>query len=214
MAKSKKLPWRTAVKNAMFEATQKEAKSRYNTKKPTFNYRWEHVTAVVTLANKLAKLTGADEDIVEAAAWLHDVRKDTGSNHPQKGAEFAREFLPATDFPAKKIEQVADAIEVHTGLWLNKPLKTLEAQVLWDADKLAKIGMTAVFHWTGNLFAKNNKTITTDYLIEFGRNAEWQKKTVASMHTEPARKAAKKRLKMYNKLWNALEAELNGDDLE
>jgi hypothetical protein len=56
---SKPLKWRKAVKKAMREATIKEAVERYDTKNPTFNYRWEHVTAVVTLAIKLAELTGA-----------------------------------------------------------------------------------------------------------------------------------------------------------
>ncbi len=213
MAKTKKTPWRSAVKEAMREATEAEARRRYNTKKPVYNYRWEHVTAVVTLAMKLAALTGADQDIVEAAAWLHDVRKDAGSTHPQEGAKFARKFLAKTSFPAKKIEPVAKAIEEHMGLWLDKPLETLESQVLWDADKLAKIGLTAAFHWTGNIFSKNGKSLSTEELIAYGRDAEWQKQTVASMHTKPAKRAAKKRLKAYNALWNKLEAELDGDDL-
>ena len=197
----------------MKEATEAEARHRYNSKKPVYNYRWEHVTAVVKLANKLAGLTGADRDIVEAAAWLHDVRKEAGSNHPQEGAKFARKFLPKTDFPTGKIEGVAQAIEDHMGLWLETPLNNIESQVLWDADKLAKIGLTAALHWTGDLLAKNGSQITTEELIEYGRNAEWQEKTVASMHTKPARKAATKRLKAYNALWNKLEAELEGDDL-
>ncbi|MCP4359264.1 MAG: HD domain-containing protein [Chloroflexi bacterium] len=213
MAKSKKKAWRPAVKNAMRVATDLEARRRYGTKNPSFNYRWEHVTAVVTLALKLADLTGADKDVVEAAAWLHDVRKEAKDRHPQEGAKFARSFLPHTDFPAKKIKRVARTIEDHMGLWRDKPLTNLESQVLWDADKLAKIGLTAAFHWTGNVLAKNKKTMTTEGLIEFGRNAEWQEKTIASMHTKPARRAAVKRLKMYNKLWDRLEEELRGEDL-
>lgn len=52
----------------------------------------------------------------------------------------------------------------------------------------------------------------TDF-IENGRPAGWQTKTVASMHTEPARRAARARLTAYNRLWDELETELNGDDL-
>lgn len=212
--KNKKLkPWRRAVQQAMFKASESEAKKRYKSKTPTFNYRWEHVTAVVALARKLAQLTGADEEIVEAAAWLHDVRKDAKDQHPVEGAKFARTYLPKTDFPSKKIDQVAQVIEDHMGLWRDTPLTYLESQILWDADKLAKIGLTAVMHWTGNILVRGKKSYTTEDLIAFGRNADWQKKTVASMHTKPARKAAKKRLKRYNQLWDRLEAELAGDDL-
>lgn len=209
--KSKK-PWREAVEEVMHHATEAEALARFGKRKPAFNYRWEHVTAVVTLAIKLAELTGADREVVEAAAWLHDVRKEAKEKHPQEGAKFARKFLPKTDFPAEKIEAVAQAIEAHMGLWLDAPLTNLEAQVLWDADKLAKIGLTAVFHFTGNVLAKG-KPMTTDDLIEYGRDADWQTKTVASMHTEPARRAAAARLAAYNQLWKSLEGELRGDDL-
>lgn len=211
--KSKKRPWRAAVKEVMFESTQKEAQKRYGSKKPVFNYRWEHVTAVVVLAKKLAKLTGADKQVVEAAAWLHDVRKDAGAKHPQEGAKFARQFLPTTNFPPEKIEKVARAIEDHMGLWRGEPLTNLESQVIWDADKLAKIGITAAVHWIGGDLAGGNPHTTQD-LIDNGRSNDWQAKTVASMHTTPAQIAAKERLAAYNKLWDTLHAELNGDDLK
>ena len=213
MSKKKKKPaWETAVKQAMYQATINEAKRRYETSTPAFNYRWEHVTTVVTLAEKLASLTGGDRDIVVAATWLHDIRKDTGNNHPHEGAVFACDFLPRTDFPAKKIKHVAYAIEQHMGLWRDEPLTVLEAQILWDADKLTKIGLTAAVHWTGGSFAKG-KPLNTRILIKQGRAANWQEKTVASMHTKPAQKAAKKRLKAYNKFWDKLERELDGEDL-
>ena len=213
-AKEKKIKnWRKAARKAMLSATEQELINRHGKTEPSFNYRWEHVTAVVTLATKLAHLTGADSDIVEAAAWLHDVRKDTKDNHPIEGAKFAREFLPKTDFPPEKIEPVARAIEEHMGLWRDEPLTMLESQVLWDADKLAKIGLTAVFHWTGGSLA-GDKMLTIQDLIKRNRSANWQAKTVASMHTEPARHAAQSRMKAYNRLWRDLQRELKGDDLK
>jgi uncharacterized protein len=217
MSKNKKVQkkrgWRRAVKEVMHDATEREVRRRHGSADASFNYRWEHVTAVVTLALRLAKLTGADAEVVEAAAWLHDVRKDSKNDHPKEGAEFARKFLPQTDFPAHKIERVARTIADHMGLWREKPLTELESMVLWDADKLAKIGLTAAFHWTGWALA-GSKLRGVNELIERGRLADWQEKTVASMHTKPARKAAKRRLKAYRKLWDNLEIELRGDDLE
>ena len=208
---NKKKPWRKTIKKAMKQATEEEAKQRFGTTDPLFNYRWEHVTAVVTL--KLAELTGADAEVVEAAAWLHDIRKETGNNHAQEGAKAAHEILPTTDFPKKKIGHVAKAIRSHMGLWRKKPLKDLESQVLWDADKLAKIGLTAAFHFTPlNIMQGNGRT--TQSLVDRARsNTVWLSKTVNSMHTKPAKRAAKKRLKRFNKLLNNLEAELQGEDL-
>ena len=85
--------------------------------------------------------------------------------------------------------------------------------MLWDADKLAKIGLTAIFHWTGGWLA-GKEMRTLDALIARGRDAEWQVKTVASMHTAPARRAAAARLAAYGDLYNALERELTGEDLQ
>ena len=210
---SKLQKWRKAVRDAMYEATLQEIKNSHKPANVSFNYRWEHVSTVTTLAVRLARLTGADVDIVEAAAWLHDVCKSSGESHAVEGAKFARKLLPKTNFPKKKIAAVAQAIESHKGLYRRTPLKNLEAMVLWDADKLSKIGLTAVFHWTGGALA-GTKSVTIAEIIARGRQANWQAKTVASMHTKPAQRAAKKRLKAYNKLWDKLEAELNGDDLE
>ena len=204
--------WRRAVQEVMREATEQEILNRYGSLDVSFNYRWEHVTTVVSLAKKLAQLTGADCEVVEAAAWLHDIRKETKHLHAIEGAEFAREFLKQTNYPPEKIEVVAQAIEVHMGLWRDEPLTNLEAMVLWDADKLAKIGLTAVFHWTGGSLA-GSEIRDVRALIEESRQADWQEKTVASMHSEPAKRAAHNRLAHYRWLWQALEEELNGDDL-
>ena len=204
----KEVPWRKAAKQAMKEASE----NREDSGKESFNYRWEHVQAVVTTAVALAKQTNGDVEIVEAAAWLHDIRKETREQHPVEGAKIARQLLPNTDFPAEKIAAVALAIEEHMGLWRDVPLENLESQILWDADKLTKIGLTAVFHWTSNRIQKE-KQFTTFDMIENGRAAEWIPKTVASMHTKPAQRAAKKRYAAFLKVWEQLEAELAGEDL-
>lgn len=208
---NKKNMWQTAVKNAMKQATEQEKTRRYGGE-ASFNYRWEHVRAVVTLALKLADLTGADREIIEAAAWLHDVRKDAGDLHPQEGAKFARQFLPTTSFPTHKIEAVARAIEDHMGLFLDKPLTNLESAVLWDADKLTKIGLTGGLHRLAGKLA-GSKERTLKELRQKELNNDWLSKTVASMHTAPAKQAAQQRLESYQKLWQVLQSELLGDDL-
>jgi uncharacterized protein len=205
--------WREAVREAMYQATLDEAEHRFGSRTPVYNYRWEHVLAVHTLAVRLARLTGADMDVVEAAVWLHDVAKEAGREHPKLGAARARALLPVTDFPREKIERVAQTIEDHMGLWREEPLQALESQVLWDADKLAKLGLTAAFHWLGMDFAYGDQMTTQD-LIDQGREPDWQDKTVASMHIPAARQAAEARLAAFRALWDGLAAELAGDDLE
>ncbi|MFK7803104.1 MAG: HD domain-containing protein [Anaerolineae bacterium] len=214
MAKTKKKEWRPACRYEMKKAAMREAKERTGKKKPAFIYRWEHVKAVVNQARKLAKLTGADADIVEAAAWLHDVKKyENGPKHAELGAMFAQVFLPTTNFPKKKIDAVADAIRVHAGLWREKPLDKLESQVLWDADKLTKIGITASFHWIPDRLVRQNASYSTEDFIKAGQSIDWQDRTVASFHTTAAKKAGTARLKAYRQLWKQLGRELKGKDL-
>ena len=195
--------WKAAVEEAMRHKAAKQA---------NFSYRWEHVRAVVTVAHKLAVLTGADTDVVEAAAWLHDIRKEAKERHPQEGAKFARQFLPTTDFPAEKIEAVATAIEEHMGLWRDEPLTVLESQVLWDADKLTKIGITAAAHWMGGDFTRG-RIESTEKLIERLQSADWRAKTVASMHTTPAKRAARSRFAAYDAMLAQLSAEWHALDI-
>jgi uncharacterized protein len=212
-AKSPFLPaWREVVRRKMYAAALKEGRKRSKQKTPPFMYRWEHVCAVVNVGARLAALTGADAEVVEAAAWLHDIAKEAGARHPDLGAKAARRILPKTDFPAEKIEAVAQAIELHMGLWRTQLLPTLEARVLWDADKLTKIGLTAALHWMGGDIASGGSHSTMRLLNRL-RSADWRSRTVDSMQTEPGREAARLRLAAYDRFCRELSAEWLGDDL-
>ena len=71
--------WRDAVCAAAQEAALALDKARWDKHGCTafsFAYRWEHVQAVVRLANRLAERTGADREIVEAAV-IRDADKLT-----------------------------------------------------------------------------------------------------------------------------------------
>jgi putative nucleotidyltransferase with HDIG domain len=57
--------------------------------------RWAHVQGVAAQARSLAPILGADADLLEAAAWLHDIGyshelADTGF-HPLDGARYLRD---------------------------------------------------------------------------------------------------------------------------
>ncbi len=181
-----------------------------------FNYRWEHVQAVVRLALRLADLTGADREIVEAAAWLHDVAKGRSENHAKAGAIVARRILAETDFPPAKIDAVADAIAKHKGLWVAEPVEPLEVAVLWDADKLSKLGATAVLHSVGYSIMVGEGT-TAQLLKELPGDdwikPAWQEDTVRSFHTAPARTAGRERLEVFRAFCQRALKEFDGDDL-
>jgi len=204
--------WREIVQSTAREAALVEDRERWGEDAPPFQYRWEHVQAVVRLAIRLAERTGADREVCEAAAWLHDVAKNGSKNHGQDGAIAARRILPETDFPADKVEAVADAIGKHVGLSHDDPIEPLAAAVLWDADKLSKLGATIVLHGVGYLLASGEGE--TGALIEHLCDIEWAADIVDNLNTSPARKAGQARLEVYCAFCRQANREYEGDDIE
>lgn len=106
---------------------------------------FDHVLRVLHLAERIAREEGADLEVVRAAALLHDTgRADeqrTGVCHAQASAEKARAILRGR--PPERVEAVAQAIAQHRFRGAGGP-SSLEAQVLFDADKLDAIGAIGV----------------------------------------------------------------------
>ena len=106
---------------------------------------FDHVLRVLALAERIAEAEGADVEIVRTAALLHDVARagtaGTGQCHAQAGAERAREILRG--HPLGRVEAVAQAIAAHRFRG-SQPPETLEARVLFDADKLDAIGAVGI----------------------------------------------------------------------
>ena len=216
-------PWRETIRAAARKAARVEDRERWGDARTPFEYRWEHVKAVARLAVRLAERTGADREVCEAAAWLHDVakaqpREPTGAgdgrrkDHGRDGAIAARRILAETNFPAHKIEPVADAIGKHVGLSHDEPVEPLEAAVLWDADKLSKLGATIVLHGLGYLLAEG--TSATKELIERLWDEGWAVGIVDNLNTAPARAAGRERLEVYRAFCQQALREYAGDDLE
>ena len=87
----------------------------------------------------------------------------------------------------------------------------LEAAVLWDADKLSKLGTTAVLHFAGYRIAAGEGE--TEQLKQRICHQPWQEAAVQSFHTEPARAAGIKRLRAFEGFCQQLALEFDGDDL-
>ena len=54
-----------------------------------------HIIPVVNISLEMAEKLGADKEVVEISAYLHDVMRILGDkeNHHITGAKYAREFL-------------------------------------------------------------------------------------------------------------------------
>jgi uncharacterized protein len=109
--------------------------------KPESHYGSEpyefHFVPMHALAKTLAEKLEADVEIVEIAAWLHDIgsimygRKD----HHLTGAKVSDQVLSNLEYPLERREQVKHCILAHRGSNGIQP-QTLEAQIIIDADTL------------------------------------------------------------------------------
>jgi|SRR3989344_780033 len=102
----------------------------------------EHIEAVVHYSKLLAEKTGADEEIVEVAAWLHDITKiKTGEkNHEVSSSEEAGKILEGFGYPADKIKKVKRCILAHPSDKEPAP-ETKEEKILFAADGLSHFDM-------------------------------------------------------------------------
>ncbi len=108
---------------------------------------FDHILRVYRLAERIAEAEGADLEIVRAAALLHDVdggqsTTDSGQreSHHHSAADFARRTLKAEGWPDERIQAVEHCIRAHRFRDDREAPQTLEAKVLFDADKLDAIG--------------------------------------------------------------------------
>jgi len=106
---------------------------------------FDHVLRALKLAERIAQAENANLRVLRAAVLLHDVDRRhaeaAGIDHAVVAARRAREILAG--HPSPSIERVAQAIAAHRFRTDPKP-STLEAQILYDADKLDAIGAIGV----------------------------------------------------------------------
>jgi uncharacterized protein len=110
--------------------------------------KFGHQPRLYALACRVGDGLDFDDDIVFAAAWMHDLGVFLG-HRPQDPAELARwdhvpytisrsrELLAGWGFPAGKLEAVAEAIRTHQPQ--DEPVE-IEAILLRDADILEQLG--------------------------------------------------------------------------
>jgi len=109
----------------------------------------DHSARVHRTALYIGRQMGARLDILSAAALLHDIgrRHETetrgGICHAGKGAELARGILAELAFPEASIERIAHCIATHRYRDAKRP-QSLEAEILFDADKLDSVGAIGI----------------------------------------------------------------------
>ncbi len=180
---------------------------------PLYNYRFDHIQEVVALAKHLASGLDVDMEVIILSAWLHDLAKPgvggiSAKHHGIASAKLAEDILAEEGIDAKTIARVSDAIHKHVGLTIKKPLQPIEAQILWEADKILKLGMIGLIQGLLNgirLFPGRSMSEIAESLHEFIPLAL---DITECMVTERGKKLAQERLGSFKKLSKYLDREL------
>ncbi|MBN1622708.1 MAG: HD domain-containing protein [Endomicrobiales bacterium] len=207
-----------------FKQVEKKVKQILNSYK--YSHGWEHTERVYSMAVHIGRKEKADLDVVKLAALLHDIARsyEDKSNgkicHAQKGAQISRRILEKLKVDKEKINSVVHCIQVHR---FRKSLRkdSLEAKVLFDADKLDSIGAVGIgraFLFAGEVGAKlHNKGIdlkkTKPYTKEDTAYREYMVKLrhiKKRMLTKEGKRLAEKRHRFMRQFFNRLNREVQG----
>ena len=207
--------------------TVEQAQAWYPDYDPVHGF--DHILRILRMAERIAKAEVADLEIVRAAALLHDASgAETGgekrSEHQHHSAESAKEVLEAEGWPLERIAAVQHCIRAHRFRGDEVP-QSLEAKILFDADKLDVIGAfgvartlayDVVMHWpfhaeVSEQFLKTGKKIEGEthssyheFIFKLGRIKN-------RLHTKTAKQIAEGRQKFLNEFFAQLDAEARGE---
>ena len=108
--------------------------------KEEYNLFREHVLYVYQYVLMLSEGSGADREVLELSALLHDISMTDGSldrsRHNEYSASIAEQLLRLHSYPEEKIQLVKKCILNHSSKRASYRT-TLEEQILVDADGLS-----------------------------------------------------------------------------
>ena len=204
--------------------TIEQARRWYEEHDPVHGF--DHALRVYTLAEELGTELGADLDILRAAALLHDAsgaapgEAGTRVSHEQDSADFARRILLDEGWEESRIEAVEHCVRSHRFRNQETP-KTLEAKVLFDADKLDVVGAFGVARTIGYAVQAKNPIFaepSEQFMIDGSKEPEELhsayheylfklRRVKDRLYTEPAKRIASHRHKALVQFFDQLAAE-------
>lgn len=209
--------------------TIEQARTWYTDSDPVHDF--DHILRVYRMAERLAVAEGADLEIVRAAALLHDAE---GSNpvdlvkratHQYASADFAAEVLSAEGWEIQRIAAVQHCIRAHRFRDTSELPQTLEAQILFDADKLdaiGAVGLARVIAYSARVprpfyappseqFLKTGKLEPGELHTAYHEHLFKLSKLKERMYTKTGKAIAKERHQYLDDYFKRLIAEWNGE---
>jgi uncharacterized protein len=209
----------------LFDRVRREAERRF--KDARGSHDWDHTERVLSLCVRIGRKEKADMGILKLAAVLHDIgraeedRTNGRVCHSEAGARLAEGILKAEGVSEARIARIAHCIETHR-FRKNAAPATLEARILFDADKLDAIGAVGIgraFLFAGEVGARmHNKGIdlskTEPYTEEDTAYREFMVKLrhiKDRIHTREGKRVAAERHRFMVAFFDRLDRETDGD---
>ncbi len=205
--------------------TIEQAKNWYPEQDPVHGFG--HILRVYRMSEALSRREGARWEIVRAAVLLHDVQVEGGDreDHHLSSAGFAENILAREGWPEEDIGAVLHCIRAHRFRDREVRPETLEAQVLFDADKLDAIGAVGVMRAVAYAVQDGQRLyhMPSQHFLDTGEKEPGEPHTpyhefhfklrhlAHDLHTETARRWAKTRHQTMSRFFEQLAAELEGE---
>ncbi|MHA1944215.1 MAG: hypothetical protein ACW96M_07455, partial [Candidatus Thorarchaeota archaeon] len=133
----------------------------------------------------------------------------SAKRHGIVSAEMAEEILTKEKINRHTIERVSEVIRKHVGLTLKQSLEPIEAQILWEADKLLKLGMIGLLQYVLNgvrIFPGRSMKEIANETRDFLNLATDIAECMVTVH---GKAIAQERLKTLRYVSKTLDSELN-----
>jgi uncharacterized protein len=165
------------IDRKLVAAVRTEARRFFRTARGSHD--WDHTDRVLRLCRHIGRAEDADVEVLTLAALLHDIgrseedRANGAIRHADASARLAREVLGRLGVAAARIDRIVHCIEAHS-YRKNLPPASLEARVLFDADKLDSIGAVGIgraFLFAGEVGARlHDKKVDVDKTAPYTRD--------------------------------------------
>ncbi len=208
----------------LYKSIQKKAAAYFENSRGSHD--WSHTERVYQLCVRIGEREGADLEILRIAALLHDIGRHEQDRtkgqvcHAKVGARLAQSILEEVGLEPDKVERVIHCIRTHRFRGKHHP-ETIEARVLFDADKLDSLGAVGIgraFLFAGEVGATVHNcgidlSKTTSYSKEDTAYREFAVKLCKvkdRMLTREGRKMAEERHRFMQQFFERLHDEVEG----
>lgn len=189
---------------------------------------FDHTLRVLRNAEKLAaEIPEAELQVVRLAALLHDIARPEEMSvkgklcHAQKGAGICASELKKYAFPQAMIEHICACVESHRFRGNGPSPQSIEAEIIYDADKLDSIGAVGVgraFHFAGreNARVHNSSEEALNSEAYSREDSAYREYLVKLRHipermlTVPGKRYAVARAQFMHAFFEQIESEIKG----